>query len=199
MKQVVLSEGKWDVKLVSYYYEQFHSDLLVDTFIGEEIPYSDLKNQESNAIENFLEPRNPYDVLVKSENGKSDLKLIFVKLVRYLLGQDVQVCLLIDLDGGDHDRLLRELDEQVRSNYDGRECEIVSQEPLAKSPVQVCSRNRLLEDGSVRGEFDVVAFRHTLDTAADIDKETDSDEVKERKLREFVTDDHHASPLHTVL
>lgn len=198
MKQVVLSEGKRDVELVRCYYEQFHSDLRVDTFIAEEEPYSDLKHSESNAIENFLERRNPYDVFAKSENGKSDLKLIFIKLIRYLMKQDVQVCLLIDLDGGDQGRLIEELDERVRRNFEGTHLEIGNDDRIQRSPAQVATRHQLFENGNLLGAFELIGFHYKLETAAGIDKENDSEEVQERKLREFVNDDR-ASPMHRVL
>ncbi len=198
MKQVVLSEGKRDVELVRCYYEQFHGDKRMKTFVGEQVEYSELKNRESNAIENFLEPRNPYDVLAKSENGKPDLKMIFTKMIRYLSSRGVQVCLLIDLDGNDHGELIRDLHERVRTNYEGSNLEVRHDERIDRSSAQIATRNHLLEDGDVRGAFDVVAFHSDLETALEIGND-DSDDVEGRKLREFVSDDRHASPLHRVL
>ena len=56
-----------------------------DTFYGEDVSDEPLKNRESTAIRNFLERRTPYDVLAKSENGKSRLKRVFARLVKFLV------------------------------------------------------------------------------------------------------------------
>lgn len=197
MKPVVMSEGRRDVKLVECYYEYVAGDFEVQTFIGEEISHSRQSNRESELIRNFPEPWNPFDVLVKSENGIEDLKLVFGKLAKFLLAQNVQLCLLVDLDGGDHSDFLDDLTEHVQSSH-GNHFEISFGERIERSSAMVATRNHLLDDAAVRGSFEVLAFHSRLESATNIDKEKDSEKVQDRKLREFVRDDR-ASPLHTVL
>lgn len=198
MKRVVLSEGKRDVSLVEQYCELVDSDVRVKTFVGEEVAHSRLKNEESEAIRNFLEPRNPYQVLAKSENGKPDLVKAFVKLANFLVSRDVEVCLLIDLDGTDLGDLIDELDTKVRSNYDGRDFAIERDSVLDRSDALVAARSCLRSGDDVVGTFEVLAFRSDLECAANIDSE-DPWETQEDKLCEFIEDQHRSSPLRRVL
>lgn len=198
MKRVVLSEGKRDVSLVEQHCDLIESEIEVTTFVGEEVAHSRLKNEESEQIRNFLEPRNPYQVLAKSENGKPDLIRAFVKLANFLLSRDVRVCLLIDLDGDDLGDLIGELDERVRDNYDGREFAIERDATLERSDALVAARSRLRSGGDEVGTFEVVAFRSDLEDATDIHAD-DSWDTQTDKLCEFIEDRRRSSPLHRVL
>lgn len=198
MKQVVLAEGKRDVKLVEQYYERHSTDVLVDRFLGEEVDHSRLKNEESAAITNFLERRNPYQVLAKSENGKPDLKSVFTKLVNMLLRKNLDLCLLIDLDGKRYKQLIADLDKRVRSNYSGNQFEIAHDEILEKSSAQLAARNQVLDDGRTVGTFTVLAFHSELEDAANVADE-DSKTVETEKLREFLADSRRSSPMRQVL
>lgn len=183
MKRIVLSEGKRDVVFVEQFLERQSGDNRVTRFVGEDVQHSRLKNRESECIRNFLEPRNPYDCLVKSENGKADLKRVFAKLVRFLVSSDAEVCLLIDLDSRPLDALFDDLDDRVAECYSGKEYEIVHSETVAQSDVQIGATAELRSDGDVRGEFDVLAFRSSLEDAAGID-DTDDQEGKLGELLE---------------
>lgn len=199
MKRIVLCEGKRDVKFVKCFYAHRSSDTDVATFLAEQVEYSRLKNRETSAIRNFLEPRNPYHVLAKSENGKPDLKRIFVKLVNHLLGRDVHLCLLIDLDGtSDVDDLFAELHRRVQDNYEGRNFGIQQADVIDTTEDQIAVCGQLTTQTSVRGEFDVLAFRTNLEDAAAI-RDEDSEAAEETKLREFVTEDRGSAPTARVL
>lgn len=198
MKQVVLAEGKRDVKLVEQYYERQSEDVRVKRFIGEEVEHSRLKNEESEAITNFLERRNPYQVLAKSENGKPDLKRVFTKLVNTLLHRNLDLCLLVDLDTRSYDRLIADLDERVRSNYSGNTFEISRVELIDESSAQLAARNQLIDDGRTVGTFTVLAFRSNLEKAANVADE-DSEAAEAEKLRKFLADSRRSSPMRQVL
>lgn len=197
MKQVVMSEGKHDVEFVEQFLQQRSGDFLVDTFVGEDVEHSRLKNAESDCIRNFLERRNPYDVLVKSENGKPALKRVFVKLVNFLVDLDAAVCLLIDLDSRSLDALIDDLDTGVRTNYAGRDYAIEHLETVARNETQVAARGELLSDGRSRGEFEVLAFHSCLEAAAGIDDGDSTTEI-EKKLSEFVEDSSTVEPTRAI-
>jgi len=200
MKRLVLSEGRRDVRLIELFCETAATDTQVETFYGEDVSYNRLKNHESNAIRNFLERRNPYDVLAKSENGKSDLKRIFSKLARFLTKTDATVILLIDLDGGSLDRLIDELDTRIEDTYQGRRLGVREVEQVDQSQALLAHRAELYSkpDDECLGDFDVIAFHHDLETAIDLD-EADDDSDEERKLRDLVTDERATGPLRSVL
>lgn len=203
MKLVVLTEGKRDVKLVEQFYELSGRDIRIDKFIGEDVEYSRLKNQESQSIRNFLENRNPYDVLAKSENGKTDLKRVFIKLINFLISTEADVCLLIDLDtsnhrGADsHRELVDELDERVSSNYEGQDLSISWQGFVRRNNALSASENQFYVNDHCRGDFNILAFHSSLENEVDITGE-ESEGEEQQKLREFVQDDLRSEPLRHV-
>lgn len=197
MKRVVMSEGKHDIAFVEQFLQQRSGEFMVDTFVGEDVEHSRQKNAESDCIRNFLERRNPYDVLVKSENGKPDLKRVFVKLVNFLVDLDAEVCLLIDLDSRSLGALIDDLDAGVRTNYDGKDYAIEHAETVVRTETQIAARGRLLSDGEPQGEFDVLAFRSCLEDAAAIEDD-DSPEAIEDKLADFVQDASATAPIREI-
>lgn len=200
MKRLVLSEGRRDVRLVELFYETATTETSVDTFYGEDVSYERLKSHESEKIRNFLERRNPYDVLVKSENGKPDLKRVFSKLASFLVTADVTLVLLIDLDGGSLEELIDDLDTRVEDTYQGRRLGIRDVEQIERNRVLLANRVELYSksDGHRQGCFDLVAFHEDLETAIGLDS-ADEDSEEERKLRDLVTGEQSVEPLRSVL
>lgn len=201
MKQIVLSEGRRDVRLVELFYEEINPGVSFDTFHAEAVPSGEWKFQETQKIRNFIESRNPYDVLAKSENGKQSLLTMVVKLINFLVSRDsLSLTVLIDLDGGDVDALIDLFDARVRRNYAGQALGVRSVGRIDQSPVQVAHRAELIgvDDSTPRGDFDIIAFRHALEFAVDIDGEEVIAEERD-KLRSFVTDDRVSGPMRSVL
>ncbi len=210
MDRVVLCEGKRDVRLVEKFYELERTGVEVGTFLGEEVAHSDLKNRESVTFRNFLERRNPNDVLAKSENGVENLEQLFVKLARHFLKQrSVRVCLLIDLDKKNYyhpsyasdtatyRELLEDLDERVGDNYRGSDLRIERDGLHRKSSAQIAGEATLHSERGEIGAFDLLAFRSDLEDAAEI-LDGDSSEVEDGKLREFLSGTT-ADPMRDVL
>lgn len=198
MKQVVMSEGKHDIVFVQQYAQQYCRNDRVTTFVGEEVEHSRLKNAESSCIRNFLERRNPYDILVKSENGKPALKRVFIKLVNFLVDVDAEVCLLVDLDSRPLEDLVADLDTAVQTNYDGREYAIEHSETIARSDHQIAATGELWSADRCHGAFEILAFTSDLEDVAGIDKEATIAEI-EAALEEFVTDASTIGPTHEIL
>lgn len=200
MKRLVLSEGRRDVRFIELFYETVIPDSSIDTFYGEDIAYSRLKNQESEAIRNFLERRNPYDVLAKSENGKDDLKTVFSKLARFLAKCPIDVTLLIDLDRGTLNGLMDDLDTRVDDTYEGRRLGLREVERVDQSQTLVAHKIELYSktDDERLDTFDIVAFHHDLETSIALEDADDDSDV-ERKLRDLVTDEQATGPLRSVL
>lgn len=200
MDRVVLCEGKRDVKLIEQYYEQSQGSPELNRVHGENIDHSNLKNRESDAVRNFTERRNPYDILVKSENGVPNLKRLFVKIADFLMKQpEFRVCLLIDLDekGYDHldhtsntrryRELLSELDTRVGDNYQGKDLKIQQDSIHTRSSVQIAGEATLRSAQGPVGSFDVLAFHSDLEDAAGI---SDGDEITEdERLGNFLNSD----------
>lgn len=200
MKRLVLSEGRRDIRLVGLFYEEISPDTCIDTFYGEDVSYDRLKSHESKAIRNFLERRNPYHVLVKSENGKPNLKRVFIKLIRFLVTSDVRVVLLIDLDGDEFDALIDDLDTRVEDTYQGSQLGVKEVEKIDHSHEMLASRLELYSksNGDRHGCFKLLAFYNDLETASGID-ESNGGSSEEQKLRHLVTDKQVCGPMRSVL
>ena len=156
-------------------------------------------NDESEKIRNFLERRNPYDVLAKSENGRQNLERVFTKLIRFLAGRDLAVTVLIDLDNNSLDELVRNLDTRVEDN-EGRTLGVRTTDRPVRSRAQVGVVAALYsaEDNTRLDTFEILAFRDCLEAAAGIDG-SDDGSTEDSKLREFVGDERATAPMRDLL
>jgi hypothetical protein len=191
MKQLVLSEGVHDVLLVECFYEsEFPSSELKPVY-AEELEFddlTDLQGQETKKIKNFLQRFNPYDVLVKSENGKPNLIQVFVKTVNFLASKPLELCLLIDLDGGSMSSLLATLDKKARGTYKSADLRISQSESIHSNEHMEVVEAELHDGNRVRDNFRITAFTDSFETAAKIDKQTDSKDVMRSKAETFLND-----------
>jgi len=195
--RVVLCEGPRDVRLL----ERFHDrdrHCSCDTFYGKNHSADDLKNFESNELKRFTGRRNRDDVFLKSEGGLPDLKPLFARLVKPLFHTfEVAVCLVVDLDKEDYDRwdglagreryhdLLGDLDERVDGIYT-RNCGVTHDQFYRKGQYTFAAQATFTHDRYQPASFDVLAFRSSLEDAAEITGEDDEDEAA--KLDTFLTE-----------
>jgi len=199
MKQIVLSEGKHDVHLVSYFFEKRDGSFEMKKFIGED-EESPIQQKESRMIKNFQERRNPYDVLAKSENGKPDLKQVFSSLLNQLIGIDPEIVFVVDLDGGDLDRFLDKLDEQIRGRHSARGITLGNHTVTKRNTDMVAADcDVLTANGEVKGEFRIVAFEQTLERVAGVSRDAEGDDWK-AEIEAFLDEaDHVFDLLHSAL
>ncbi|WP_135827674.1 hypothetical protein [Halorussus halobius] len=199
MKQIVLSEGKHDVHLVSYFFEKRHGSFEMTKFIGED-EESPIQQKESRMIKNFQERRNPYDVLAKSENGKPDLKQVFSSLLNQLMGIDPEIVFFVDLDGGDLDSFLGKLDEQIRGRHSARGIKLGNHSVTKQNTDMVAADCEVLTaSGQVKGEFRIVAFQQTLERVAGVSRDAEGDDWKAEIEAFLDEEDHIFDLLHSAL
>ena len=196
-KRIVLSEGKNDVHLVSSFYKECDRALEVKKFIGEELGPS-LRSEESQAIRSFQEPRSPYHVLAKSENGKPNLKKVFAGLVNQLIDAEPEVFVLVDLDGGRLDGFVADLDEQIQSRHNGR-IELETPDVTERNGDMVGATCEVVTaTGKTKGEFHLIAFEQTLEQVASTSREEDR-KVQEEKIEYLLKEDYVFDLLDAVL
>lgn len=198
MKQVVLCEGKRDITFFELHFRHRAEDFQVKTFVGEEVSHSRMKNEESQEIRNFQERRNPYDVLIKSENGKETLKRVFTKLVHWLVRRDIDLCLCTDLDHDSYESLIEDLDHRVQSNYEGKTLGMTHEELVEQGQVLNASTCTLTDAGTSVGHFKLLSFDSNLEDATNISS-VDSDDEERTKIRAFVESSGRVSLLQEVL
>lgn len=199
--RVVLCEGERDVRLL----ERFHDrerQCSCDTFHGGNHTADELKNFESNKLQQFTGRRNEDDVFLKSEGGLEELKPLFARLARALFHTfEVAVCLLVDLDRDDHDRwdgpagveryhdLIGDLDKQVGDIYSA-DCGVEHDQFRLRGEALLAAQATFTHDTHASASFDVLAFRSSLEDAAgtaDDGDDSDDGEEEAEKLDAFLT------------
>ncbi|WP_132057927.1 hypothetical protein [Halorussus amylolyticus] len=197
MKHIILCEGKHDVHLVSSFFEERGGSFELKTVLGEEIQ-SSMRGEESRQISNFRERRNPYHVLVKSDNGKQELEKVFSVVVNQLLRIDPEITVLVDLDGGTLETFVDGLDERIRTRHD--RLELDAPEVAERNHDMVAGVCEVLTtNGKKKGEFQIVAFEQTLERVADVSRDDETDEWK-AGIEDFLGEaDHIYDFLHSVL
>lgn len=197
MKHIVLCEGKHDVHLVSSFFEERSGSFKIKKVLGEEIQ-SSMRGEESKQIANFREKRNPYHVLAKSDNGKEELEKVFSVVVNQLLRIDPEITVLVDLDGGRLKNFVDGLDERIYGRHD--RLELGTHEVIERNDDMVAADCEVLTTaGKKKGEFQIVAFRQTLERVADVSRDDDVDiEVRRKEIEQFIKEDHIYDLLDTV-
>lgn len=198
MKQIVFSEGKNDVHFISYFFYERDGSFQVKKFIGEEAD-GQIRGEETREIKNFREPRNPYHVLAKSENGKPNLKQVFAALVNQLMRVDPEIVVLVDLDGGSLRGFVNDLDERIQTHHTGRGTQLGDPSITERNGDMVAALCEVLTgDGKCKGKFRIVAFKQTLERVADVPKDEEMD-AREAHIEQFLNEQHVYDLLDTVL
>lgn len=198
MSRAVLCEGKRDVRLLKRFYERRDRPVSFDTFHGERHESSELKSVEGNELRRFTGRRNDDDVFLKSEGGVEELKPLFVRLARsFFYEWQVDVCLVVDLDERDHDRwdetsdtdryddLVSDLDERVGGIHGSQSN--VEHEQFYRKGRHVLASSMLFDiERHEPTAFDVLAFRTSLEDAAEI-ADGDDESTENEKLDELLS------------
>lgn len=196
MKRVVLCEGKDDVHLVATLYENADESFRVRRLHGEDIE-RDMETVESRELANFQEKRNPYHLLVKSENSKSNLTQVFVENLDPLLKGGPHVVLLVDLDGGPLNHFVDGLDGDIRKRHGGRELRIDDHEVTDENEDLLAATCAVENPRQRIGIFDLLAFHHRPEDAAGVEER--SSITREELTDRLLSEDHVTDLLRTTL
>ncbi|WP_276279605.1 hypothetical protein [Halorussus caseinilyticus] len=184
MSKIVFSEGKRDVRFVRKFFDRYHDNPRIDPLVIENVSKDEMRNRESNKIRRFLDGWNDYNLLVKSENGKPNLKAGFSSVVRHLANKPVEKYVLVDLDTTEIDGFVDDIRERVRQRHQGTGLRIGDAEQVCRCREMVAKEVALENDrgSDPRTGFTVLAFRDNLEVAAGIDKDEDDPEDEAEKL-----------------
>lgn len=190
MKRVVLCEGKDDAHLVATLYENADETYCVKPLHGEDIE-RDMEAVESDELANFQEPRNPYHLLVKSENNKTNVKRVFVETLSPLVKGDPRAVLFVDLDGGPLENFVTDLDRDIQQRRRARELRIARHEVTVENDDMLAATCAVENPRQRLGTFDLLAFRYRPENVVGIgdSSSVERDELVERLLaRDHITD-----------
>ncbi len=160
MKRAVLCEGKDDAHLVATLYENADEEYRVKPPLHGEDIERDMEAVESHELANFQEPRNPYHLLVKSENNKTNVKRVFVETLSPLVKGDPRAVLFVDLDGGEFTSFVDDLDEDIRRRRRARELRIAHHEVTVENDDMLAATCAVENPRRQIGTFDLLAFRY---------------------------------------
>jgi hypothetical protein len=184
MSKIVFSEGERDVRFMCKFFYKYHDNPRLDDLVIGNVSRDDLLHKESDKIRSFLGGWNDHNLLVKSENGKPNLKTGFSVVIRDLATKPVEKYVLVDLDTTEIDGFVSDIRERVRQRHQGAGLRIGETERLGRCREMV-AREVTLENergSDPRTGFTILAFRDDLETAAGIDKDEDGPETQAEKL-----------------
>lgn len=193
-KRILFSEGVRDTEFLDALLETHGTDFQIDRLDIEEKPPDRTVDQETNRIARFDATWNDTEVLLKSEGGIQKLLSGIPRLLLDLRRRSVEFYFLIDLDERGLDWFTEAVNERL-VNIGGNPMEI---DPLGKTERHhylVRQRYAFVVDRTTRCEFGVVAFRDSLESVAEIDKDRDSGAEKDRKARGLATDQRVSNPI----
>jgi hypothetical protein len=193
-RRVVISEGERDTTFLEAVVDHYANQYDVKCIdIGSE-PADALYRRESNELAKFDAMRVD-DVLLKSEGGRPNLEKVFPRLVGDLNKIDAELTLLFDLDGDDLSTFVDTVREKLEGRTAGRETRLSPSSDLDRYHHLVAREFSLSVDGRHVVDLGLLAFHDSLEAVADIDKERDSRETMDEKVRNLVHDEKIREPV----
>lgn len=192
---VILSEGSKDIEFLEGLFQHVLDCPRIDKLNLENTALDPQQAQEARKIRNFSEPYNPYEILIKAEGGKSNLKTAFTYIAKSLATKNIRLFLMFDLDGGDIRGIVDNINEKLAGIYQGNQVYIEQNASVEQlGPVHTTMLNIVVND-SIRGEFGIIGFETTLENTAGIaSHDEDQDEISEC-IHSLSTDPEVADPI----
>ncbi|NEU55714.1 hypothetical protein [Halorussus sp. MSC15.2] len=184
MAKIVFSEGERDVRFMRKFFDKYHDNPQFDQLVIGNLSQDEMLHEESDKIRSFLGGWNDHNLLVKSENGKPNLKRGFSFVIRDLATKPVEKYVLVDLDTTEIDGFVDDIRERVRKRHRGTGLRIGEVKSLRRCHEMVAQEVTLENERGrdPRTGFTILAFREDLETAAGIDKDEDDSEEQAEKL-----------------
>ena len=180
MKKVFLSEGRNDTDFLSIFLDENFRSLSYDRLDIESAEGNSIIPKETEKIRRFREPRNGDDVLIKSEGGDKNLVTVLGSELPDLVGNDLDLCVLIDLDGNDVSDRITQFEESLQPHSPGNKISVCHKETLLSTTFIQAHVAKVLIDGKYIGEFDLLTFTEDLEEVADITGNENRSTVKEK-------------------
>jgi hypothetical protein len=192
MKRLILSEGKNDTI--------FLKELLTTKMRIEENKILFFDQDSHMKAENlkFLQDRYfdklqsewmPYELLAKSEGGKTKIIDITVSKLCYLCEQGQNPIMLVDLDGGSINRFTDKLEEKLINRFRGANLTI-KQDELLKIDEALMWSMKLFKNTKLIGTIYVIGFYKTLEQVTGIKNGVHTDEEKRSFAKTYIKDSH---------
>ncbi|MBC5793523.1 MAG: hypothetical protein H8Z69_05850 [Nanohaloarchaea archaeon] len=191
---MIFCEGKNELKFFEKLCEKVNTISTPQTFDGQCLKHSRLKNQQSDKIRDLV--GNPdVEVLVKAEGGKSNLKKVVPHFVPTLMNRVEKIILMADTDVNleesvsDHKTSLMEFNNSIKNRIEqrhkGSKVEIKIGDVVNENQHLIINENYLLDrKGHRKGFFTTVLWKGSLESVSGINEQySNVDEGLESLLR----------------
>ena len=192
---VVLSEGSKDIEFLELFFNNVFDDPDIDKLNLEQVALNKQQAKEARRIRSFIEPYNPYEILLKAEGGKSNLKTAFSYIAKSLATKDIRLFLMFDLDGGDIQRIVDEINEKLIGIYPGNEVRITHSTCVEHSESICTSVCNIEVNDSIKDDFGIIGFRTTLENTAGIASHNDNSDEISQCIQSLLTDSEVVNPM----
>lgn len=159
-------------------------------FRAEEIDPNDRFPRETKKIRTFINRHGDDALLVKSEQGKPELKEVFVSFLNELVEKRAFFALLIDLDGKDHTNVISDLNSMVQERYPAKSGISVLKGPTSHPDFIRC-RCEVSLGGEYSDTFGIVAFLDSLESTVGIQQD-DQREICRQKIHDYIINNPRA-------
>ena len=186
-KTLILCEGKWDLRLLSEYFENNKKHINFRQFSIEDVE-EDNRGEESRVIREFNNPYYPSDYFIKSENGRNFFKRTYASSINNLMGSGYRVNLLLDLDHRNISEWVDEINTMCASRNYTKPTKTAIKEQIYDSK-SICGHIlEVIVGEEPKDEFRTVSFKTKMEEAAGIDKGQDNNSKKWKKVRKLSRD-----------
>lgn len=199
MKRIFLSEGKNDAEFLSLFIDEHYPSLQKDRLDMSNEDGGSIVGRESEKIRRFKEPRNSYDVLIKSENGDENLLSVLGSKLPELLRDDLELYVLIDLDGDSISSRITQFESQLQPHTPGRRFTISCEEELVRTHYLETYVINVQNGGRYIGKFKLLAFCEDLEDAANITEDETDRDVIESKIENILRRNQVTAPIQAAL
>jgi len=199
MKKVVFSEGKNDTEYLKHLINNHSSQLLIDRLDIESKPADPRIAHESNKLRMFLQSRNQNHILVKSEGGVPNLKETFSSLLTNLAKMRCDFYLLIDLDDGTMSDIVEDLNTRLAGYHPSDDLQLNPISDLNRRTHICIQEFEFLINGQSTTEFNIIAFRQSLESSANINKDIDEREEIKDKCQRLAENRRVSEPIRRVI
>ena len=195
MKRLFLSEGMNDTDFLSFFIEENYPSLKYDRLDISNDDGGSIVPEESEKIRRFRESRNDYEVLIKSEGGDENLVTVLGSKLPELLRGDLELFILIDLDGEDIRTRITQFQHELQPHSPGRSYSLSCEEEILKTTFLQTHVVKVSCGGRYAGEFKLLAFREDLEDAAEITGDEEERDEVEGKLEDILERNQITKPI----
>lgn len=189
MKRIILSEGENDTIFLKELLTQKMAIEESKILFFDQNPTDDgkkLRFIEENYFERLESEWLPFELLVKSEGGKSKVMDVSISKLTYLCTKGYVPIMVIDLDGGQMCSFINRFKEKLTNRFKGINLTAESNE-LHKIDEAVMYSLKLSKNAHFIGTIFIIGFCQTLGSILGIDNTPCTEEETQNRSQKYIS------------